>query len=327
MNPTKEQMLDLLPEYVAGALEPEMMLAVAAYLDDQQDLLHQVQAAEAAFALLALAAPPARPPAALKQTLLHRIEQDATRSSLPPVVAPAALTTPRPASATRRWQMPTPVRTALATAAVVAVGVLGLYSIGLQRQVATLLVEQQSQAAQIATLTSQNLEVTAVAADLRATIDALQTEREQLVAEAAQLADNNADLNRQIQQIDQELALDQSRLQLLSTANAAVMLNEGDAAPQSRGAFYVSGPQGVLIVHGLEPLPASQVYQFWWVTPDGVQVPVAPVEVYADVEPTWAVFDVPAQVAPFSVVGLSIEPAGGSPQPTGPMVLEGSATG
>lgn len=327
MNPTKEQVLDLLLDYLAGALEPETMLAVKAYLDDQQDLLRQMRAAEDAMALMALAAPPAHPPAALKQTLLHRIEQDAARRALPPIVPPAPLAAPRTAPATRRWQMPTPVRTALATAAVVAVGVLGLYSVGLQRQVATLLVEQQSQAAQIATLTSQNLEVTAVAADLRATIDALQTEREQLVAEAAQLAGNNADLNRQIQQIDQELALDQSRLQLLSTANAAVMLDKGDAASQSRGAFYVSGPQGVLIVHGLEPLPESQVYQFWWVTPDGVQVPVAPVEVHADVEPTWAVFDVPTQAAPFSVVGLSIEPAGGSPQPTGPMVLEGSVTG
>ena len=77
----------------------------------------------------------------------------------------------------------------------------------------------------------------------------------------------------------------------------------------------------------MEPLPESQVYQFWWVTPDGAQVPVAPVEVHAGVEPTWAVVDVPAQTAPCSVVGLSIEPAGGSPQPTGPMVLEGSVPG
>ena len=326
MNPTNEQIRDLLPGYVLGILEPETMLAIKTYLKEQEELLRQAQSAEDALALMALTTPPVRPPAAIKQVLLHRVEQDAVRRSLP-VVAPPPLEIPRPTHAAQRWQMPAPVRTAIATAAVVAVIMLGMYIIGLNQRVATLLAEQQSQTAQVAALTAQNLETAALADELRATITTLQTEREQLVAETAQLADSNADLNLAIEQISQELALDQNRLQLLSTASAAVMLDEGNAAPQSRGAFYVSGPQGVLIVHGLEPLPESQVYQFWWVTPDGAQVPVAPVEVHAGVEPTWVVVDVPAQTAPFSVVGLSIEPAGGSPQPTGPMVLEGSVPG
>lgn len=233
----------------------------------------------------------------------------------------------RQPSSVRVWRLPAPVRAALATAAVVAVAVLGIYTWGLNRQVVTLQAEARAQAEQIVTLNSENMETAAVVADLRATVDALRAERNQLMAEASQLAGANANLNRQLLQLNRELALDQSRLQLLSTASAAVMLDEGDAAPQSRGTFYVSGPQGVLIVHGLKPLPESQIYQFWWVTADGAQVPVAPIEVRADVEPTWAVFDVPAQAPPFSVVGLSIEPAGGSPQPTGPMVLEGSANG
>jgi len=326
MNPTKEQILDLLPEYVAGVLESDTLLSIDAYLDEQQELLQQVRAAEDAFALMALAAPAARPPTAVKQRLLDRIEQDAARRAAP-VMQPQPLAMSRPPSSAQRWRMPTPVRAALSMAAVVAVAVLGVYTVGLNQKVATLQAETQAQAAQLATLSAEKLEVAALVADLQATMDALRAERDQLAAEAAQLASSNATLNRQIQQINQELALDQSRLQLLSTASEAVMLDQGDAAPQSRGAFYVSGPQGVLIVHGLQPLPESQIYQFWWVTPDGAQVPVAPIEVHADVEPTWAIFDVPAQVAPFSVVGLSIEPAGGSPQPTGPMVLEGSKTG
>lgn len=53
MNPTREQILDLLPEYVAGVLEPDAMLTVDAYLDEQQELLRQVRVAEDALALMA----------------------------------------------------------------------------------------------------------------------------------------------------------------------------------------------------------------------------------------------------------------------------------
>lgn len=327
MSVSREEVLDLLPDYLLGALDAETASTIDAYLDAQKALLRQVRTGEESLALLALAAPPARPPDALKQNLLQRVAQDGgsqhTAVLLP---TPPVLRTAAPAKPTR-WQMPGVVKQMVAVAAVVTLAALTGYTLLLTRQVTTLAAENQTQAEAIAIYAAQNADYAVIVEDLRASIGELTQERDQLVSQTGQLAENNAALNARIQEINAELTVDQSRLQLLSTASEAVMLDQGEAAPASRGAFYVSGPQGVLIVHGLAPLPESQVYQFWWVTPDGAQLPVTPVEVQADVEPTWAVFDVPQQAPAFSVVGLSIEPASGSPQPTGPMVLEGGVTG
>lgn len=327
MSISKEQILEMLPSYVLGALESEEMIAVDAYLDEQKELLHQVQVAEDALGLMALATPPVRPPVVIKDTLMQRVEHDAVRrrhSTLIP--APPSAQRKEETGATR-WQMPSLVRTMVAVAAVVILAALSIYNTLLSRQLTTLVLQNQEQAAAIASLEVQNADYGAIVDDLHSDIAQLQSERDLLVEQTTQLAGRSAALDAQIQEISNELSVDQGRLQLLSTANEAVMLSEGDAAPQSRGAFYVSGLQGVLIVHGLQPLPESQIYQFWWVTEDGTQLPVAPIEVHADVEPTWAIFDVPEQAPAFSIVGLTIEPVGGSSQPTGPMVLEGSITG
>lgn len=327
MSVSREEVLDLLPDYLLGALDAETASSIDAYLDAQQDLLRQVRVGEECLALLALAAPPARPPVALKQNLLQRVEQDGRGQHAAVLLpAPPAVRTGTPARPTR-WQMPGVVKQMVAVAAIVTLVALSGYTLLLTRQMTTLAAENQAQTEAIAIYAAQNADYALIVEDLRASIGELMQERDQLVSQTGQLTENNAVLNTRIQEINAELMVDQSRLQLLSTASEAVMLDQGEAAPESRGAFYVSGPQGILIVHGLTPLPESQVYQFWWVTPDGAQLPVTPIKVQADVEPTWAVFDVPPQAPPFSVVGLSIEPASGSPQPTGPMVLEGDVTG
>jgi anti-sigma-K factor RskA len=98
-----------------------------------------------------------------------------------------------------------------------------------------------------------------------------------------------------------------------------------DTAPDASGLMVVSadGAHGTLVVDGLPPLDAEHQYQLWLV--------------HDDYRVSGGVFSVDAQgygslwiVAPrplsnYSSFGITIEPTGGSPGPTGQKVL-GSAT-
>ena len=326
MTLSKEQVQELLPGYVLGALDSQEMLAIDEYLAQHRELLQQVRSAEDAVALMALAATPERPPAAVRQKLMQRVAADAAERPLPAAGAlPSPAQTARISRMPRQW--PTFVRNVVAVSAATALVALAVYSALLGRHIATLQQQADARTQTIAEMEGQNAGLLSALEAINAEMATLKEERNQLASSNSLLQTEKARLDVRLQEIDQKLAADESRLQLLSTANDAVMLTGGEDAPQSRGAFYVSGPQGVLVIHGLKPLPENQVYQFWWVTDDGTQLPITPVEVQANVEPIWAVFDVPQQAAPYTVVGLSIEPASGSPQPTGPMILEGAKTG
>jgi anti-sigma-K factor RskA len=83
-------------------------------------------------------------------------------------------------------------------------------------------------------------------------------------------------------------------------------------APGAQGAFYLSDDEGVVVLSGLEPLPADQTYQLWLVPPDGTPTSVGllPVETGGLYTLTVAV---PAELRNFAIVDVSIEQAGGSP--------------
>ena len=73
----------------------------------------------------------------------------------------------------------------------------------------------------------------------------------------------------------------------------------------------------MLIMWDLPPLPDNQSYQAWLVQPDGVRVSAAVFRPAADgsytAQPLW-----PAQsLSNYAAIGVTVEPAGGSPQPTG----------
>jgi anti-sigma-K factor RskA len=80
-----------------------------------------------------------------------------------------------------------------------------------------------------------------------------------------------------------------------------------------------------LILNGLASLPADQTYELWLIPSDGDPVSAGLVQVTAD-GTTVSQIPMPSQPQEFAAVGLSIEPAGGSPQPTGPIVLLGTVS-
>lgn len=79
---------------------------------------------------------------------------------------------------------------------------------------------------------------------------------------------------------------------------------------------------GILIVWDLPPLRADQTYQAWLVQPDGVRVSAAVFRPQQEQAYTAGMISSAQSLNMFSSLGVTVEPAGGSPQPTGERVLK-----
>ena len=103
----------------------------------------------------------------------------------------------------------------------------------------------------------------------------------------------------------------------------AVPLSATDAAPSATGFVLISadGEDGALVVDGLPPLSESQEYQLWLIR-DGTRTSGA---VFSTDENSYGGTRIraPRSLLDYSAAGITIEPAGGSLQPTGPRVLGG----
>jgi anti-sigma-K factor RskA len=99
-----------------------------------------------------------------------------------------------------------------------------------------------------------------------------------------------------------------------------VVLLEGESVG---GTFLFDPDRRFAVLHmwGLDALDSSQEYQAWLVRPDGTRVSAG--RFFADPDSwfTSAVLTSPGPVGEFSGLGVTIEPVGGSAQPTGPRVL------
>src|SRR5687767_12123837 len=104
----------------------------------------------------------------------------------------------------------------------------------------------------------------------------------------------------------------------------AVPLSATDAAPSATGFVLIAadGEDGALVVDGLPPLGESQEYQVWLIR-DGQRTSGA---LFSTDEKSYAGTRIraPRSLLDYSSVGITIEPAGGSPQPTGDQVLWGT---
>lgn len=107
-------------------------------------------------------------------------------------------------------------------------------------------------------------------------------------------------------------ALPGTRLLLVSTT---------DAAPAAVGLIHISadGEYGTIIVEGLPGLGMERQYQLWLIA-DGARTDGGVFSVYSDGYASMAIRS-PRPLSDYQAFGVTIEPAGGSPQPTGPRVL------
>jgi anti-sigma-K factor RskA len=307
-----QQVFDLMPAYVLGALDPDEMLAVDEYIEQHRSLLERVGQLDVAMAHLASAAPPDAAVVRVQKTLLTRIRADLEEEKAAARPAPAQPISPRspaqPGPATGRQQkhaspflrprrtgapprplfpeatrsrplMPWLWGAAAAAVAAVVLVVVALSFVDLQRQVV----------------------------DLR--------------AQAAARAREIEALNQQIADLQQRLVEGEQQVALFTEADRVIPVAGTDEAPAIRGAFYQRDNEGVLVVRGLAPLPAGQSYQLWLIPADGAPTPSALLG--GQNAAVRQVVEIPAEASAFATVGISIEPATGSQAPTGPIVALG----
>ena len=170
------------------------------------------------------------------------------------------------------------------------------------------------------TLRSQLGDLDELVGALESEVVALGSERVALQEETIGLATENAALREQL--LNQRQIL----IALGRTDTETVAVSGTDSNPQASGNLFVSqeNNRALLTVSGLAPLPAGQDYQLWLI--QGDQPTSAGVFAVDDAGRSVYLFPVDPATGDFDAVGVSIEPTGGSQQPTGDIVLFGSRT-
>jgi hypothetical protein len=148
----------------------------------------------------------------------------------------------------------------------------------------------------------------------RESIDRLAGQLDQAHQQSAQLAEYQG----RLESLNSRLALVTS-----SGVEVCTLKPVGDPAPaESRGVLFVAADRQhwYLKIDGLLPCPQGRSYQVWFINEDGVPVSGGTfdpkvgvrVELSSETMPTGTV-----------AVSITLEPAGGSPEPSGPDVLYG----
>jgi anti-sigma-K factor RskA len=297
---THEEIIERLPSFVVGALDPDEMLTIEEYIQTHPDLMARVHELEIAAARLAYVAPAQPLPQDLqakvvnraRASLLARTPQTTQRRAQPVAAAHpprAAQSAPRRgllAGVAAWWRRRGWVDLSLAgaMAAVLLLGIVLLQTLGevggLRRQVQDL--EQQVAATQ---------------------------------AENSAIRAQNVELQIQLRSRLNQLAS-------LAGATQLVALGGTEAAPQASGTLYVRDGQGTLVLSNLEPLSAGQIYQLWLIPPDGAPIPAGLLG-QAGGPVATITLELPSTLDGIAAVGISVEPPGGSAAPTGPIVLLG----
>jgi anti-sigma-K factor RskA len=97
-----------------------------------------------------------------------------------------------------------------------------------------------------------------------------------------------------------------------------------EGAPAARGRAYLDPPrqQGMVVASDLPQPEPGRAYQVWLRGKDGV---VSAGLLRMDDRGTgYALLEPDSPLDQYETIGISLEPAGGSPQPTGPRMLSGS---
>lgn len=119
-------------------------------------------------------------------------------------------------------------------------------------------------------------------------------------------------------EVEQATAL--AELQAASDAQQAVTEMEGGG--QVTMIWSAEQRRSAVMIDDMPPLPDGQTYQFWYIGEDG-PVPDATFEA-AESGKTWRVLD--GEMSGGEAVGITVEPEGGSPEPTtDPVVVIESA--
>jgi hypothetical protein len=174
-----------------------------------------------------------------------------------------------------------------------------------------------------------------MADEVAAEVSRLRVERDGLVADLAAarqqaataqaLAARTTDERDRIEELEQRLARAEGAVALLTGPNVrTVSLAGQEAAPSAHARAFVdpTGGRLVLYVYDLPPPPPGKTYQLWVIL-GGTPVSAGTFGVEADGRAHYE-SQPAASFGGEVTVAVTVEPAGGVPSPTGPMVLVGS---
>ena len=149
----------------------------------------------------------------------------------------------------------------------------------------------------------------------QSTIDRLASQLSETNIESTQLAE----YEEQLQSMQEQLALVTSKGVEVCTLQPKYV---GAVETNARGTLFVASDHQhwYLRIDDLEPCPLGRSYQLWFVTEDGTAVDGGILQIEHGVE-----LEVTADTMPQGTVEVSVtlEPAGGSAEPSGPLVLHG----
>lgn len=303
-------MLELLPAYVLGALEPDEMLCVDEYIHQQKELIHHLEQLEETMGQFAFAAPQVAPPPRVKTQLMERIHQDLEVQQAQQVREPAPLTASAATPSVPTSPVARPVRKDSSSRdwRTLLRGWLGDNLLW-----PTLTVVATTAALVFMVYTAQIVGHT----------NTLSSQLEQIRQELTTLQVENQQLQSINDELQQQMFERENQLAIFSGATEVVTLEGTEEAPTASGVFYLGEDASLLVMRGLQPLSAEQIYELWLIPEEGAPVPAGLVNVDASGSAT-ATLALGEQPANFAAVGVSIEPQGGSAQPTGPIVLLGT---
>ncbi len=300
-----DDVIELLPIFVLGALEPDEMLAVDNYVNRHQALIERLAQLEATTAQLAYVAPQTPLPGRVKTQLMQRVQADLIARQPPPTSTPLTFPPKRKTTTSPGVIMPPPAPPrkrqttwfVLATRTLVGIGVaaalllLVVRMIQFRSTINQLGIQLASTQQQLTALQKQNLQLQTI----------------------------NQSLEQQLQNPNTQMA---AQITNVACANDRIVLKGTDAAPTADGVFCITNHEGILVVRNLPSLPKNQTYQFWLIPAEGAPLSVGLIQV-TDAQMGSINVSIRAQIHDFAKVGLSIEPSGGSPAPTGSIVLLG----
>ncbi|MCB0160793.1 MAG: anti-sigma factor [Caldilineaceae bacterium] len=305
---TYDAVVGALPAFVLGALEPDEMLAVDAFLAQHPDLQARAAQLTETYAELALAVDPITPPPEVEAQIMARAEaaaaaQTAAAPSFPP--RPAASTTaPRilnrpPVETSRRLGWGQRLR---------RFGPMALAGVGLAAVLLLLIINRLQLQSQAASLAAELQDAQMSLADAQDALAVLRVQTEEL----QQL---NAELRGRLGEFEGQMAN-------FAAADRVLALAGTDDAPDAHAFFALRGDQATLIAADLPAIAADQTFQLWLIPDGNAPVPSGLLPAQGGGVATWST-TVPLRADQFNLVGISVEPSGGSPAPTGPIVLLG----
>jgi anti-sigma-K factor RskA len=147
----------------------------------------------------------------------------------------------------------------------------------------------------------------------------------QLRSRTRQLAAIVRDLSARLADSDRQLLVARNNVSLLAAPDVRRVDLRGQASPQAGARAYFSRTRGVYFVASdLPSIPADKAYQLWFVLPGGANPVSASVFTPDAGGRAELIANVPAGMTDPSVLAVTLEPAGGSPQPTTTPFLVGN---